>query len=132
MSNPLYDCLFAPLATRQTPLLRLGDGTEIGGAAFLAQVHRSALALRALGVGPGDRVAMQAPKSPEALALYAATVALGAVFLPRYRKFKRPFLAVCRVGGGRASAGLGKDRACASAISASPGRAVWSSVAISH
>jgi hypothetical protein len=45
----------------------------------------------------------------------------------RYRKFKRPFLAVWRVGGSRASAGLGKDRFCTSAISASRGRAVWSS-----
>jgi hypothetical protein len=34
----------------------------------------------------------------------------------RYRKFKRPFRRVCRVGGGRASGGLGKDRACASAL----------------
>lgn len=81
-ANPLYAHLFAPLAARRTPLLVLGDGTEIGGPAFLECVHRSALALRALGVGHGDRVAIQAPKSPEALALYAATVALGAVFLP--------------------------------------------------
>jgi hypothetical protein len=41
----------------------------------------------------------------------------------RYRKFKRPILTVCRVGGGRASGGLGKDRVCASATSASAGRA---------
>ena len=50
----------------------------------------------------------------------------------KYRKFKRPFLAVCRVGGGRASAGLDKDRACASATLASRGRAAWRSAAISH
>ena len=39
-----------------------------------------------------------------------------ASLIARYRKFKRPFRRVCRVGGGRASGGLGKDRACASAL----------------
>jgi hypothetical protein len=44
-----------------------------------------------------------------------------------YRKFKRPFRPVCRVGGGRASAGwgrvLGADRTSVSGISASRGHA---------
>ncbi len=43
---------------------------------------RQANALREIGVGPGDRVAAQVAKTPEALALYGAAVALGAVFLP--------------------------------------------------
>ena len=34
------------------------------------------------GVGVGDRVALQAKKSPEALAVYAACVEMGAIFLP--------------------------------------------------
>jgi malonyl-CoA/methylmalonyl-CoA synthetase len=41
-----------------------------------------ALALRGAGVQPGDRVAVQVTKSSEALAVYGATVALGAIFLP--------------------------------------------------
>src|SRR5690606_22088503 len=38
--------------------------------------------LLSLGVGPGDRVAVQIAKTPEALAIYAGTIAAGAVFLP--------------------------------------------------
>jgi malonyl-CoA/methylmalonyl-CoA synthetase len=82
MPNPLYDRLFAPLADRHRALLILEDGREIAGAEWLAVVHRSAQALVAEGVRPGDRVAAQVAKTPQALALYAATVAVGAVFLP--------------------------------------------------
>ena len=82
MSNPLYDRLFAPLAERRSTLLILDDGSEIAGSELLAAIHRSAQALLADGVRPGDRVAAQVAKTPQALALYAATVAVGAVFLP--------------------------------------------------
>jgi malonyl-CoA/methylmalonyl-CoA synthetase len=80
--NPLYDRLFAPLAQRTGAFLIRGDGSAIDGPAFLALAHRTAGALRACGVSPGDRVAVQVAKTPEALALYAATVATGAVLLP--------------------------------------------------
>ena len=82
MPNPLFDTLFAPLTGQDRPLLHLADGRQISAAAFATQVGRLALALQALGVAPGDRVAVQVTKSPEALALYGATVAVGAVFLP--------------------------------------------------
>ena len=49
-----------------------------------------------------------------------------------YRKFKRPFRAVCWVGGGRASPVLGTDRTSVSGISTSRGRAAAQCVAISH
>ena len=39
-------------------------------------------ALASLGVKPGDRVAAQVEKSPEALFLYLGCVRAGAVFLP--------------------------------------------------
>ena len=82
MPNPLYDALFAPLATRTGPLLILADGAQISGAEFHTTIARAANALRAAGVQVGDRVAVQIAKSPEALAIYAATVSIGAVFLP--------------------------------------------------
>lgn len=82
MSNPLYDVLLAPLAGRRNTLLLLPDGGRIPGACFLALVARMAHALRAAGTGPGDRLAVQVGKSPEALALYGAALALGAVYLP--------------------------------------------------
>ena len=82
MLNPLYDALFAPLNTRTGPLLILADGAQISGAEFHATIARAANALRAAGVQVGDRVAVQIAKSPQALAIYAATVSIGAVFLP--------------------------------------------------
>ncbi len=82
MSNPLYDALFAPLATRQGAFLYLADGATISGAAFHGMITELAQALRAAGAQKGDRVAVQAGKSPRALALYAAVVAIGAVYLP--------------------------------------------------
>ncbi len=82
MPNPLYDALFAPLATREGPVLHLADGTSLSGQGLHALIARLAGALRAAGVVPGDRVAVQVAKSPEALALYAATTSIGAVFLP--------------------------------------------------
>lgn len=82
MTNPLYDALFAPLSGRHSPLLILQDDTTLSGDAFLRLIARQANALRDLGVNKGDRIAAQVAKTPEALALYGAAVALGAVFLP--------------------------------------------------
>ncbi len=82
MPNPLYDRLFAPLAGKPQPFLTRVDGITISGIEFLAMVHRAAGALRAQGVRAGDRVAAQVAKTPEALAVYGATAAVGAVFLP--------------------------------------------------
>lgn len=80
--NTLFDALFAPLAHRADPLLILPEGATISGQAFLAMVARQAHAVRAAGVQPGDRIAVQVAKTPEALAVYGAAVALGAIFLP--------------------------------------------------
>ncbi len=82
MPNPLYDALFGPLATRATPVLILSDESTVTGQALHSMIARAANALRALRVAPGDRVAVQIAKSPEALAIYAAAVSIGAVFLP--------------------------------------------------
>lgn len=82
MSNTLYDALFRPHEGSASTFLILRDGREISHAGFLAMAARFAHALRANGVGIGDRVALQASKSPEALAVYAACVQAGAIFLP--------------------------------------------------
>ncbi|MFN7004270.1 MAG: malonate--CoA ligase [Roseinatronobacter sp.] len=55
---------------------------EVTFGAMHEQVARVAGALMALGVVPGDRVAAQVEKSPEAIALYLATLQLRGVFLP--------------------------------------------------
>ncbi|MGZ3218058.1 malonate--CoA ligase [Paracoccus sp. T5] len=55
---------------------------DISFAQMRDMVERLAGALTALGVAPGDRVAVQVEKSPEAIALYLATLQVGAIFLP--------------------------------------------------
>ena len=82
MPNPLYDALFRPHESSGKLFLVLKDGREMPYSGFLGVVARIAHALVDAGVKPGDRVALQAKKSPEALAVYAACVATGAVFLP--------------------------------------------------
>ena len=81
MTNPLYDSLIAPQAGRADPLLITETG-DLTGADFAAMAHRYAHALAGLGLTPGDRMAVQITKSAEALALYAAALATGVVFLP--------------------------------------------------
>jgi malonyl-CoA/methylmalonyl-CoA synthetase len=82
MSNPLYDALFAPHAGHDAPFLHLLDGSTISYAEFVEHAAQNANALTALGVKPGDRVAVHIQKSPQALALYAGCIQAGAVFLP--------------------------------------------------
>ena len=82
MPNPLYDALFGQHAGAETPFLHLQDGTTLSHAAFLDRAARLANALVGLGLEAGDRVALQIDKSADALALYAACVQAGLVFLP--------------------------------------------------
>ena len=82
MPNPLHDALLAPLANRDTPFLHLPGGDALSGADFHDLCARTAGAMVAAGVQPGDRVAVQVAKSPQALALYGGAVMAGAVFLP--------------------------------------------------
>lgn len=49
---------------------------------FFTRTAQMAAALRATGMEPGDRVAVQIEKSIEALQIYLATVMAGGVFLP--------------------------------------------------
>lgn len=60
--------------------------TEAGRRYDWNEVERTSAALAnllvALGLRPGDRVAVQVAKSPEALLLYLATLRAGCVFLP--------------------------------------------------
>jgi malonyl-CoA/methylmalonyl-CoA synthetase len=81
-SNPLYDALFGIHAGSAAPFLYLPEGRVISYAAFLAMTARLAHAVTGLGLGAGDRVAVQIEKSVETLALYAACVQAGLVFLP--------------------------------------------------
>ncbi|MCG7595708.1 AMP-binding protein [Mycobacterium sp. PSTR-4-N] len=63
-------------------LFEVPDGRTVSYRDTADTVHRIAARLVADGVTPGDRVAMQVAKSPEAVALYLATLQIGGVFLP--------------------------------------------------
>lgn len=87
--------------------LRTGKARELSYDAMVEQSGRFANALAALGVKPGDRVAVQVEKSPEALLLYLGVLRAGAVFLPLNTAYTasevsyflsdaEPALAVCR------------------------------------
>jgi malonyl-CoA/methylmalonyl-CoA synthetase len=82
MANPLYDRLFGIHAGKVTPFLHLPDGQTISHQQFLETSSRIAHVTREIGLKPGDRVAAQIEKSPEALALYAACAQAGLIFLP--------------------------------------------------
>lgn len=82
MANPLYDSLFAIHAKKNTPFMRMLNGQVITYQDFLAMSAQIANVTNQIGLKPGDRVAVQVEKSPEALAIYAACVQAGLVFLP--------------------------------------------------
>jgi malonyl-CoA/methylmalonyl-CoA synthetase len=82
MSENLYDQLAAGFPADLTkpcfitPEAILSYGDLVDGAAAAAG------ALIARGVEPGDRVALKAPKSPQAVMVYLGALKAGAVFLP--------------------------------------------------
>ncbi|MGB3406526.1 MAG: malonyl-CoA synthase [Jannaschia sp.] len=82
MPNTLFDDLIGRHAENDATFLHLPDGRTISYRGFVALSGRFATALAGFGVRPGDRVAVQIDKGPEALALYAACVRAGLVFLP--------------------------------------------------
>lgn len=81
MTNYLYDGLFEN-AKPDAPLAILGDGKVRSYGWAKEMSARLANVLTGLGVKPADRVAVQVPKSIEAVMLYIACVRAGAIFLP--------------------------------------------------
>ena len=58
------------------------EGDDMSYAQLDAAVQRMAGALLVRGVGVGDRVLVQVPKTPQAVALYLACLKVGAVYAP--------------------------------------------------
>ena len=108
MSDNLFSVLRSHFPQDETSdFIRTGSGRVITYADLLASTARFANALAALGVVPGERVAVQVDKSVEALMLYLATVRVGGVFLPLNTAYTaselryflgdaEPVLTVCR------------------------------------
>jgi malonyl-CoA/methylmalonyl-CoA synthetase len=83
MSANLYDLIRAQSAVEPaSPLLETPAGRRFVYGDLDARTGQIANLLHAHGVRPGERVAVQAAKSPEAVFLYLACLRAGAVYLP--------------------------------------------------
>lgn len=82
MPNPLYDALFSHGRESDRTFLITANGETIRYRDFHALASRQANVLIKAGLEPGDRLAVQVEKTPEALAVYAACVMAGIVLLP--------------------------------------------------
>ena len=76
----LYQSRFP--ADRSLPFIETGGGRTYSYAEAEQASGRLARLLGGLGVEPGDRLAVQVEKSPEAVFLHLASLRLGAVYLP--------------------------------------------------
>jgi malonyl-CoA/methylmalonyl-CoA synthetase len=83
MNGNLYS-LFADrfARCRDDPAIETGKGRRYSFAELEAHAARYASLLADLGLVPGDRVAVQVEKSPQALFLYLACLRAGLVYLP--------------------------------------------------
>ncbi len=81
MTNHLFDAIHSA-ADPDALFLEALDGRTWSYGDMLEESGRIASALDKLGVRPGDRVAVQVEKSPQALMLYLACVRAGAIYLP--------------------------------------------------
>ncbi|MCQ2006445.1 malonate--CoA ligase [Rhizobium sp. NRK18] len=81
MSNHLFDAIRAGIKP-EAPFIETASGATWSYADMLQLSAKLAHALVKRGVEPGDRVAVQVEKSPEALMLYLACVRAGAIYLP--------------------------------------------------
>lgn len=82
MTNPLYDSLFGKHSGKDTTFLHLINGEEISHDQFIKTIAQFSHVIKSNGLVPGDRLAAQIEKTPEALALYGACLQSGVIFLP--------------------------------------------------
>lgn len=108
MNENLYEILHSRFPKDpDAPCLILPDGSVISYGAVHRESARYATLFLDLGVQPGDRIAVQVRKSPQALFLYLGALRAGAVYLPMNDAYQRneieyflgdaaPRLFVCR------------------------------------
>ncbi|MEP2184691.1 AMP-binding protein, partial [Roseibium sp.] len=82
MTNHLFSEIRANMPDLAKTFLETAEGMSLSYGDVIARSARYANALVGLGLAPGDRVAVQVEKTPDALMLYLATVRAGGVFLP--------------------------------------------------
>lgn len=82
MTNPLFDTMFKPHVSSSAPFLIGPDRTPVSYRQFIEKAAQFAHVFSRWGLEPGDRLAAQVEKSFHALAVYAACVQSGLVYLP--------------------------------------------------
>ncbi|MPT24104.1 MAG: malonyl-CoA synthase [Starkeya sp.] len=90
MTNHLIDRLRAGGTDPSRVFAETADGATLTYAELDRRTAQYANALVAMGLKPGDRVALQAEKSLEAVFVYLATVRAGGVFLPLNTAYTPP------------------------------------------
>ena len=90
MTNHLIDRLRAGGTAPSRVFAETADGAVLSYAELERRTAQYANALVAMGLAPGDRVALQAEKSLEAVFVYLATVRAGGVFLPLNTAYTPP------------------------------------------
>jgi malonyl-CoA/methylmalonyl-CoA synthetase len=107
MSSNIYDLIHARAPRLDKMAMESPDGFSLTYGELFDRAGQAANALVALGVEPGDRVAVQIDKSPDVIALALACFRVGAALLPLNTAYTlaeldyfladaRPALVVCR------------------------------------
>ena len=92
MTNHLFDAFRASMPAPGSLLMETDEGRSISYGETLSRSAQFAHALTQAGVQPGDRVAVQVEKTPEAVLLYLASLRAGAIFLPLNTAYTLPEL----------------------------------------
>jgi malonyl-CoA/methylmalonyl-CoA synthetase len=119
MSANIHDLLRARATNPDKTAIETAGGQRISYRELYARAGRMARALVDLGVEPGDRVAAQIDKSPDAIVLALACFRAGAALLPLNTAYTlpeleyflgdaEPALTLCRPGQLEAVRGLGE------------------------
>jgi malonyl-CoA/methylmalonyl-CoA synthetase len=90
MTHNLFALFRASAPADDAPFIRTETGRLVTYGDIIRLSGRYANLLTALGVRPGDRVAAQVGKSPEAIALYLACLRSGTVYLPLNTAYTLP------------------------------------------
>lgn len=120
MLNHLYDQLIAPHVRNTACFLKRDGAPSLSFAEFVGLAAQIAHVLKDAGLAPGDRVVVRAPKSVEMVALYAATIQAGGVFLPLNTAYTRdevayfvgdsdPKVLICDPASAECLSGISRD-----------------------
>jgi malonyl-CoA/methylmalonyl-CoA synthetase len=82
MNENLFALLEKRVAAPRRRFLTDGSGTIVTYGELIDGARRYACALRSIGAGPGDRVAVQTDKTVQSVFLYLGSLAAGCVYLP--------------------------------------------------